>query len=180
MINGKFVPALELMNVPGEMIVSRNFSGNEKRNPAGMITNSFGSRNFVIKFPYEQAKALEADGWDIFWYGLKEGQEETDREAGLTIPVNLSTMTRKGLPRNPDEVVVVTPTRKTRQNEKIIGNLDGATIISASIRLIPRQKNKNDGTVKIAAYLDKMFVEIAVDNFGSQYDGIPWADDEDE
>lgn len=178
MINGKFVPALELMNVPGEMIVSRNFSGNEKRNPAGMITNSFGSRNFVIKFPYEQAKALEADGWDIFWYNLREGEEETDRQAGLTVPVNLSTTTRNGMPRKPDEVVVVTPQLKTRQNEKIIGNLDTATIVSASIRLIPRQKNKKDGSVKIAAYLDRMYLEIATDSFGSQYDGIPWADDE--
>lgn len=178
MINGKYVPALELVNVPGEMIVSRNFSGNEKRNKSGMIVNSFGNRNFVIKFPYEQAKVLEEQGWEIFWFALKEGQDEKEREAGLQVPVNLSTTTSKGMPRKPDEVVVVTPTLKTRQNEKIIGNLDTASIMSATIRLIPRQKNKNDGTVKIAAYLDKMFVEIAVDNFGSQYDGIPWADDE--
>lgn len=178
MINGKYVNALELMNVPGNMIVSRNFSGNEKRNGAGMITNSFGNRNFVIKFPYEQAKALEAQGWDIFWYSLREGEEETDREAGLTVPVNLSTVTRNGTPRNPDEVIVVTDKLKTRQTEKIIGNLDTATILSATIRLIPRQKNKKDGSIKIAPYLNKMFVEIATDTFGSQYDGIPWADDE--
>lgn len=178
MINGKFVPALELVNVPGKMIVMRNFSGNEKRNDAGKIVNSFGNRNFVIKFPYEQAKALEADGWELFWFALGEGKDETEREAGLQVPVNLSTTTRNGMPRKPDEVIVVTPLLKTRQNEKIIGNLDTASIISATIRLIPRQKNKNDGSIKIAAYLDKMFIEIATDTFGSQYDGIPWADDE--
>lgn len=174
MINGQYIPALELMNVPGRMIRMRNFGGNERRSPDGRVWNTYGQRNFVVKFDEEQGKALEEQGWDIFWF--KRESEEDPLEAGLQVPVNLSTTTMRGEPRNPDPVIVVTDTQKVRQDERTIGNLDSVTIVSADIRLTPRQKIKKDGTVKIACYLSKMYVRIAEDKFDAQYADLPWAD----
>jgi hypothetical protein len=171
MFNGQFIPALELMNVPGKMIRMKNFSGNERRAKSGKITNTFGQRNFVVKFDEEQGKALEAQGWDIFWFPHES--EEQPLEAGLTVPVNLSDKNQRGEDRHPDEVIVVTETERVRQNEKTIGNLDGATIISADMRLIPREKRKNDGQIKIAPVLYKMYVKIATDRFDTLYDDRP-------
>lgn len=177
MINGQYIPALELMNVPGNMIPKglRNFGGAEKRSKrTGKVINAYGERNFVVKFDEEQGRALEAQGWDLFWFNREN--DEDPLEAGLVVPVNLSTMTRNGTPRNPDSVIVVTDTSKTRQDEKTIGNLDTVTIVSADIRLIPRQKIKQDGSIRIACYLNKMYVKIANDKFDAQYDDIPWGE----
>jgi hypothetical protein len=134
MFNGQFIPALELMNVPGKMIRMKNFSGNERRARSGKITNTFGQRNFVVKFDEEQGKALEAQGWDIFWFPHES--EEQPLEAGLTVPVNLSNKNQRGEDRHPDEVIVVTETERVRQNEKTIGNLDGAK----SARMMDRSR----------------------------------------
>lgn len=177
MINGQYIPALELLNVPGNMIPRglRNFGGNERRTKDGRIINTFGQRNFVVKFDEEQGRALEEQGWDLFWFNRES--EEDPLQAGLTVPVNLSTTTRDGRDRNPDTVIVVTDVNKVRQDEKTIGNLDGVTIVSADIRLTPRQKIKKDGTIKIAAYLNKMYVKIANDKFDAQYENLPWSDD---
>lgn len=176
MINGQYIPALELMNVPGNMIPRglRNFGGNERRTKDGRVMNSFGQRNFVVKFDEEQGRALEAQGWDVFWFNRES--EEEPLQAGLTVPVNLSRTTRDGRERNPDTVIVVTDVNKVRQDEKTIGNLDSVTITSADIRLTPRQKIKKDGTVRIAPYLNKMYVKIANDKFDMQYDDIPWGE----
>jgi len=176
MINGQYIPALELMNVPGNMIPRglRNFSGNEKRNKNGKITNTFGQRNFVVKFDEEQGRALEEQGWDLFWFNRNNDEEPL--QAGIQVPVNLSTTTRDGRERHPDAVIVVTDTNKVLQTEKTIGNLDSRTIVSADIRLTPRQKIKNDGTIKIAPYLSKMYVKIANDSFDLPYDNLPWSE----
>lgn len=176
MINGQYIPNLELKNVPGSMIPRyyRNFSGSERTNKAGKIVNTFGSRNFVVKFDEEQGKALEEQGWDLFWFG--RDSEEEPLQAGLTIPVNLSTVTRRGEPRTPDQVIVVTDTNRTLQDERTIGNLDSVTIVSADILLRPRQKVKNDGTVKIACYLQKMYVKIQANDFDKPYENLPWAE----
>lgn len=178
MINGQYIPNLELMNVPGVMIPRRlrNFSGNERRGLDGKVVNSYGSRNFVVKFDEEQGRALEAQGWDIFWF--KQRTEEDPLQAGLTVPVNLSTTTRDGRERTPDAVIVVTDVNKVRQTEKTIGNLDTVTIESADILLTPRAKDKRDGTTKIACYLNKMYVKIANDKFDARYEDLPWGDQE--
>lgn len=175
MINGQYIPNLELKNVPGSMIPRyyRNFSGSERTNKAGKIVNTFGSRNFVVKFDEEQGKALEEQGWDLFWFGE---DDNGSIQAGLTIPVNLSTTTRRGEPRTPDQVIVVTDTNRTLQDERTIGNLDSVTIVSADILLRPRQKVKNDGTVKIACYLQKMYVKIQTNDFDKPYENLPWAE----
>lgn len=181
MINGQYIPALELMNVPGNMIprALRNFGGNERRSKrTGEIINTFGQRNFVVKFGEEQAKALEAQGWDLFWFSRES--EEDPMEAGLVVPVNLSPTTMRGEPRRPDEVIVVTDTERVRQNAQTIGNLDSATILSADIRLIPREKRKKNGEVKIAAYLNKMYVKVATDKFDAMYDDLPLVDSVDD
>lgn len=174
MINGQYIPDLILQNVPGTMLVMRNFGGNERRNQNGTIRNSFGQRNFVVKFDEEQGRALEAQGWDIFWF--QKRKEEDPLEAGLEVPVNLSTKKLNGDDRRPDEVILVTETQRVLQNEKTIGNLDGATIISADIKLTPRQKQKKTGEIKIAPILSRMYVKIASDTFDKPYDNLPWAD----
>lgn len=177
MINGVYVPALELVNVPGDMIPGglRNFGGAEKRGDDGRVLNSFGNRNFVVKFDEEQGKALEAQGWDIFWFNRKKDDDPI--QAGLTVPVNLSSTTRDGRPRNPDQVIIVTDTNRTMQNERTIGNLDGATIEFATMRLTPRQKVKKNGQIKIACYLDKMYVKIANDRIDAMFDDLPWSNE---
>lgn len=176
MINGQFVPDLELMNVPGRMIPKtlRNFGGNERRNKNGVVVNTYGQRNFVVKFDEEQGKALEAQGWDLFWFNRES--DEDPLEAGLTVPVNLSTKTMRGEPRRPDEVIVVTDNHRVRQDEKTIGNIDSANIVSANIRIRPRPKMKKDGRQMIGAYLAKMYVTIASDKFDQMYEDLPWAD----
>lgn len=182
MINGQYIPALELMNVPGNMIprTLRNFGGNERRSKkTGEIVNTYGQRNFVVKFEEEQARALEAQGWDLFWF--ERESEEAPLEAGLVVPVNLSPTTMRGEPRRPDEVILVTDVNRVRQNAQTIGNLDGATILSADIRLIPREKRKKStGEVKIAPYLNKMYVKVATDKFDAMYDNLPLVDSVDD
>lgn len=176
MINGRYVNTLELRGVPGEMIprYHRNFGGAEKRDQNGQIKNSFGNRNFVVKFDEEHGKILEAEGWDIFWF--RQRDDEDPRQAGLTVPVNLSTTKRNGEPRNPDMVVVVTDTQKVLQNERTIGNLDTVTIVSADIQLIPRQKIKKNGEVKIGCYLGGMYVKVQANDFDAPYEDLPWAE----
>lgn len=171
MINGQYISPLVLMNVPGNMIRMRNFGGNERRAKDGRITNTFGQRNFVVKFDEIQGRALEEQGWDIFWF--PRDNEEQPLEAGLQVPVNFSDKTMRGEDRKPDEVILVTETQRVRQNEKTVGNLDGATIVSADIRLIPREKRKNNGQIKIAPVLYKMYVKTASDTFDTMYDDLP-------
>lgn len=176
MINGRYVNALVLKGVPGDMIPKyhRNFGGAEKRDQKGQIKNSFGNRNFIVKFDEEHGKILEAEGWDIFWF--RQRDDEDPRQAGLVVPVNLSTTKRNGEPRNPDTVVVVTDTQKVLQNEKTIGNLDTVTIVSADIQLIPRQKIKKNGEIKIGCYLGGMYVKVQVNDFDAPYEDLPWAE----
>ena len=50
------------------------------------------------------------------------------------------------------------------------------TIVSADIKLIPRQKIKKNGEIKIGCYLGGMYVKVQVNDFDAPYEDLPWAE----
>lgn len=139
-------------------LIFRNFKGEEKK------YNRAGQRNFGAIIPdRENALAMMEDGWNIKWLAPRaEDEEGTEATPWLPIEVDF-------LRYRPPHVVLITAKGREDLHDDTIAQLDNVQIIN--VDLIVRPYNWDDnGTNRVKAYLQTMFVTIEQDELEMEYE----------
>ncbi len=144
------------LSIENARIGFRNFSGREGQ------FNPKGKRNFVVFLDGENARTLEADGWNIRWLRPRDPEEESQ----AYLPVDVA------FEHYPPKIVLITSHGKNDLNEETVNTLDLAEI--KSLDLIIRPYSWEVGDKKgIKAYLRTMYVTIVEDEFEAKYRDVP-------
>ena len=132
-----------------------SFAGKEGR------YNRPGDRNFcVIIDDPKTAQALSDEGWNIRI--LKPTSEDEEVRYYIQVTVNFNFW------RKPEIYLISQSGRKTLLDEESVATLDYADIISCDLSIRPRVWDDN-GTTKIKAYLQEMYVRIRQSKFAEKY-----------
>ena len=147
------------LNLEDARIGYRNFEGNEGK------YNKAGDRNFVVFLDDDQAKELEAEGWNVKWPKANDeiDPEEDERQPYLQVSVAYNNF--------PPTIVLVTDGNATRLSEEEVGMLDWADIVTSDIVIRPYYWTVN-GNSGIKAYLKALYVTIETDAFASKYENL--------
>ena len=137
-------------------IAFRNFSGK-----AGKY-NREGDRSFAVILRDEDAKILEADGWNVKY--LKPRDEGEQSKPYLSVKVNFN-----GRPPN---TVLVTSRGKSRLGEDQISMFDWVQIAKADLIINPYEYNVN-GSSGISAYCSSLFITMVEDDLDRKYADVP-------
>jgi len=145
------------INISDARIGFRNFSGKEGQyNPAG-------NRNFAVFLDnINEAKALEAEGWNVRW--LKPRDKEDEDQPILSVKVAFGAY--------PPKVVLVTPKGLNQIGEDDLSILDWADIKSVDLTIRP-YNYEVQGKKGVKAYLKTMYVTLQEDQFESKYVNPP-------
>lgn len=149
---------LEPIVLEGARILFRNFSGLPGR------FNAAGHRTFHVTIDDDNAKRMEADGWNIKW--LKPRDEGDAPQAVLKVVVKYG---GKGMP---PRVVLITSKGKTNLTEDMVALLDWAEIVNVDCIIRPWHYDIG-GREGIAAYLKSIYVEINEDPLERKYMDVP-------
>lgn len=134
----------------------RNFEGREQQ------YNAKGDRNFGVFIDDDVAEQLKADGWNI-----KTTREDEDGNPGKPF---IKVKVRFG--EYPPNVILVSPTNKTKLDEEDVGLIDRMDIERADLIISPYQYNFN-GRSGVSAYLKTGYFVQALDAFADLYADIP-------
>ena len=151
------------LEIENANIIFRNFSGEENE------FNRRGNRNFSILLSEEDALKLANDGWNVKSYTSNDGGETIYH---LSVKVSDA--------KFPPCVWLITKQkRKTLLNERTIGSLDYADILSADIIIRPYNWNVT-GKTGVKAYLKTAYITIQEDRFAAKYaeEEFPEEDDD--
>ena len=136
-------------------IIFKNFSGRETR-----YQKQGGVRSFsVLIDDPDMAQKLADDGWNVRILRPRNEGDEPNHCLDVTINYNFW--------RKP-EIYMICDGHKTRLDEEDIDMLDGADIITSDIVVRPRQWDDN-GTPRIKAYLQELYVTIQRSRFAAKY-----------
>jgi hypothetical protein len=152
---------LQPVVLEGRRIHFRNFAG-----AAGRYNNE-GNRNFVVFLEEEEAKAMEADGWNIKWL---QPRDEDDGPAPI-VKVQVK-WPREGSKGRPPRVILITGNGKTQLDEGMVSLLDWADIENVDLIVRPWRWEIN-GNTGISAYLNSMYVTIREDELEKKYRDVP-------
>jgi hypothetical protein len=134
----------------------RNFSGKEGRfNPAGR-------RNFCVFLDFSLGRLLEADGWNVRWLEPKDLGDE--KQPYLQVTVSYDNI--------PPKIVLITNRGKTLLDAESINILDFAEIDNIDLIIRPYNWDVN-GKTGVKAYVSKMYITIAEDEFEKKYYDVP-------
>lgn len=147
---------VDVLNLEGAQIGFRNFAGAEGP------YNKAGDRNFVVFLDPEQAKDLEAKGWNIKWPKERPDVTPEDDDRNPYLPVQVA------YNRFPPKVIMITDGNATRLEEEEVETLDFVEIEKSDIVLNPYHWSVN-GKEGIKAYLKAIYVTVATDAFSSKY-----------
>jgi hypothetical protein len=151
---------LDNVLIENARIIFKNFEGREGQ------YNREGDRNFSVVIPEEQAKQMQADGWNIKHRPPRE--EGDDDLYHIPVSVNFS----KG---RPPRVVIITSKGRTSLDEESVGVLDFADMRTVDLTLNPYQWAVN-GNTGVKAYLKSIFVTINEDPLELKYADVPEID----
>lgn len=145
------------INISDARIGFRNFSGKEGQyNPAG-------NRNFAVFLDnINEAKALEAEGWNVRW--LKPRDNEDEDQPILSVKVAFGAY--------PPKIVLVTAKGLNQIGEDDLSILDWADIKSVDLTIRP-YNYEVQGKKGVKAYLKTMYVTLQEDQFESKYVNPP-------
>jgi len=146
-------------------LIFRNFSGKEKQ------FNKEGDRNFCFLLDDEQAERLQNNGYPV--RVLSPREEDDEPQPYLKVTVKYTEKSR------PPKVVVLNKFGKTEIDERTIGTLDWAEIISVDLTIRPYDWEVNKRTGR-SAYLKTMYITINVDEFEAKYRNIPSSEDDED
>lgn len=151
------------LEIENANIIFRNFSGEENQ------FNRRGNRNFSILLSEEDALNLANDGWNVKTYKAND-----DAEILYHLPVKVS------YAKVPPCVWLITKQkRKTLLNERTIGSLDYADILTADIIIRPYNWDVS-GKTGVKAYLKTAYITIQEDRFAAKYAEEEFPDEDDD
>ena len=151
------------LEIENANIIFRNFSGEENQ------FNRKGNRNFSVLLSEEDALKLANDGWNVKSYTANDGAETI-----YHLPVKVS------YAKIPPCVWLITKRkRKTLLNERTIGSLDYADILSADIIIRPYNWDVT-GKTGVKAYLKTAYITIQEDRFAAKYAEEEFPDEDDD
>lgn len=134
-------------------IFQTNFTGRE-RPPY----NREGSRNFLVALNPQDAKQLDADGWNVKW--PKPGEED-EKDPFISVQLGYSG-------GRPPLVVMITSKGRKPLNERTVEILDSLDL--GRVDLIANASHWENSTGSgIKAYLKSMFVTIEEDYLMRKY-----------
>ena len=145
------LPNLTLENV---RIGFRNFSGKEGK------YNAKGDRNFTIFLNDDDARSMEADGWNIKWLPAREEGDEPRPIVKVKVSYNPKA--------RPPRVVIITSRGRNNIGEDEINILDWADIRNVDLILNPYVWDVS-GRQGITAYLQAIYVSIEEDALERKY-----------
>lgn len=147
-------------------ITFRNFTGEARQ------YNQAGNRNFNLILTPDMAETFADAGFRV----RERKRRDPDDEQQFLMQVNVSYKFRA--PR----VVVIHGKKKTELNEDTISELDYADIEYIDLTIRPYHWTMPDGRTGIKAYLNSMYVTLAVDPFEDKYSDLDdnAVDDEEE
>lgn len=151
-------PRIPPLTIENGRLIYRNFSGAPKK------FNAAGLRNFHVVLDPDQARELEADGWNIKW--PKPREDEEARNPTLKVKVRFD--------HYPPHVVMITNKNRVELDEESIGLLDTAEIVIADLRITGSYNELESGWKGFTAYLSQLFVTIAEGDLMAKYsDHLP-------
>lgn len=149
-------PRIPPLTIQGAHLVYRNFSGTAR------TFNAKGLRNFHVVLEPDQAKMLEADGWNIKWPKARDDGEE--RNPTLKVAVRFDNY--------PPLIVQLTQRGRTELDEETVGLLDKAEIENVDLKITGSYYSMDDGKKGFKAYLSQMFVTLSENDLLAKYSGV--------
>lgn len=153
-------------NIVLKNIISENIAHIEYPNFGGAPTKynpRGGTRTFDLVFDnLELADKLAEEGWNIKFREYDSGT----RRAKLNVKVALN------VPKYPVNLLMLSSEGKNRITDKNIEILDQATFQDIDLIIRPREWNDDDGSVKIKAYLQTMFVVLYEDELVKKFNSL--------
>lgn len=145
----------ENLVIENASILFSNFSGRPTR-----FQKQEGIRSFTVAIDDpDMASALSEAGWNIRI--LRPRSEDEDPRHVLDVAINYNFWKKP-------EVNLICGNVMTHLDEEDLGQLDGAAIINTDVVIRPRLWD-DDGTTRIKAYLQEMYVTIEQNRFASKY-----------
>lgn len=136
-------------------ITFKNFSGRPTK-----YQRQEGFRTFsVIVDDPDMAQHLNEDGWNVRI--LRPRNEDDSPRHVLDVSINFNFWKKP-------EIYMICDGHKTRLDEEDLDILDGADIITSDIVVRPRLWDDN-GTTRIKAYLQELYVTIRQSRFAAKY-----------
>lgn len=153
---------LEPVVMEGRRILFRNFAGREGQ------YNAAGKRNFNVLLEEEEAKLMEADGWNVKYL---EPREEGDiRQARLEVSLTFTG-------RRPPRIILITSKGKTPLGEAEVDLLDWAELINVDLIVRPYEWGPINGKSGVKAYMNSGYFTIREDALELKYSDMPDAPD---
>lgn len=150
-------PRIPPLTLEHARIIYRNFAGKAK------TYNAAGLRNFHVVLDPEDAKRLQADGWNIKWPKPRDDGEE--RNPTLKVAVRFDNF--------PPHVVMMTKKNRVELDEESIGQLDTAQIEDVALRITGSYYKMDNGQEGFKAYLSQLFVILSENDLMAKYSAYP-------
>lgn len=161
-----YIPDLSIRGARIGTGKGRNFSG-QKRVVNGQVMNSEGNRNFLLMLDPEIAQPMIDDGWNVRFTKPRDPDEEP--QPYISVDANFG--------KYPPEVYKKTPTsRPVKLEEEDMAALDDDHILEANVVVHPRRYDVQ-GKQGIKAYLRRLLVTVADDEFADYFNGDSSEDD---
>lgn len=136
-------------------ITFKNFSGRPTK-----YQRQEGFRTFsVVVDDSDMAQHLSEDGWNVRI--LRPRNEDDTPKHVLDVSINFNFWKKP-------EIYMICDGHKTKLDEEDLDILDGADIITSDIVVRPRLWDDN-GTTRIKAYLQELYVTIQQSRFAAKY-----------
>mgnify|MGYP004673128181 FL=1 len=136
-------------------ITFKNFSG---RPTKYQRQEGFRTFSVVVDDP-DMAQRLSEDGWNVRI--LRPRNEEDTPRHVLDVSINFNFWKKP-------EIYMICDSHKTKLDEEDLDILDGADIVTSDIVVRPRLWDDN-GTTRIKAYLQELYVTIHQSRFAAKY-----------
>lgn len=146
---------VENLVIENASIIFRNFSGRPTK-----FVRQEGVRSFSVLIDDDVlAQHLSDIGWNVRI--LRPRDENDEVKHCIDVAINFNFWKKP-------EVNLICGNVMTRLDEEDLGQLDGVEIINADLVIRPRMWD-DDGTTRIKAYLQELYVTIEQNRFANKY-----------
>lgn len=157
---------LKAITLEGRRIHFRNFEGAPTK-----FNLDGGVRDFVVFLDEDEAKSMEADGWNVKY--LNSRDEDDPPAPILRVKVKYP---RQGSRMRPPRVILISARGKTALDEETIKLLDWADIENVDMIIRPFLWEVG-GKTGVSARLNSIYVTIREDELERKYMDVPDVND---